>query len=101
MKRVFLFAGAIFFMSNFAFMAHADRPHQGGLPPGLQKKVERGERLPPGWRKKAEVYEDGYEEPYIEEYEPEYIEEYEPEYIEDKVIRVIKDVRDLTNSFPQ
>ncbi|MCW8127397.1 hypothetical protein [Microbulbifer halophilus] len=25
------------------------------LPPGLQKKVERGGELPPGWRKKLEV----------------------------------------------
>ncbi|MEE2764513.1 MAG: hypothetical protein VYA91_13590 [Pseudomonadota bacterium] len=26
----------------------------GGLPPGLQKKVERGEPLPPGWQKKLD-----------------------------------------------
>ncbi len=27
-------------------------PSQGGLPPGLQKKVARGKGLPPGWQKK-------------------------------------------------
>lgn len=25
-----------------------------GLPPGLQKKVERGESLPPGWQRKLD-----------------------------------------------
>jgi len=93
MKRVFGIAGAILLISTFAPAAHADPPHYGGLPPGLQKKVERGERLPPGWRKEAGVYEYGYEDQYYDEYEP--------EYLEDKVIRVIKDVRDLTNSLPQ
>ncbi len=33
--------------------AHAEPP--GGLPPGLQKKVERGGDLPPGWEKKLRV----------------------------------------------
>ncbi len=28
---------------------------KGGLPPGLQKKVERGGELPPGWEKKLRV----------------------------------------------
>ena len=35
--------------------AYADRPdHAGGkqLPPGLQKKMERGGELPPGWERK-------------------------------------------------
>ncbi|SEA12033.1 hypothetical protein [Microbulbifer marinus] len=27
----------------------------GELPPGLQKKVERGGELPPGWKKKLQV----------------------------------------------
>lgn len=27
----------------------------GGLPPGLQKKAERGQPLPPGWQKKLQV----------------------------------------------
>ncbi len=27
----------------------------GGLPPGLQKKIERGGELPPGWQKKVAV----------------------------------------------
>jgi len=93
MKRVFLFSGAIVVISTVASAACAGPPHQGGLPPGLQKKVARGESLPPGWRKKADVYEYGYEEPYYDEYEP--------EYLEDKVIRVIKDVRDLTDSVPE
>ena len=27
----------------------------GGLPPGLEKNVEQGKPLPPGWRKKLQV----------------------------------------------
>lgn len=30
----------------------AKNPHGKGLPPGLQKKVNRGGELPPGWQKK-------------------------------------------------
>ena len=31
---------------------HAKKKNQKELPPGLQKKVERGDSLPPGWHKK-------------------------------------------------
>jgi len=31
---------------------HHGKPHSGGLPPGLQKKQDRGGELPPGWQKK-------------------------------------------------
>lgn len=29
--------------------------HPGSLPPGLQKQVERGKPLPPGWERKLQV----------------------------------------------
>ncbi|MCK4838217.1 MAG: hypothetical protein KAS94_05400 [Desulfobulbaceae bacterium] len=32
--------------------AHAKKGKNKSLPPGLQKKVERGKSLPPGWQKK-------------------------------------------------
>jgi hypothetical protein len=32
--------------------AMAKSSHSDQLPPGLQKKVERGQPLPPGWQKK-------------------------------------------------
>lgn len=28
--------------------------HHGSLPPGLQKKAQRGQSLPPGWQKKLQ-----------------------------------------------
>ena len=31
-------------------------PRSRSLPPGLQKKVERGGQLPPGWRKKVQPF---------------------------------------------
>ena len=31
-------------------------PRDRSLPPGLQKKVERGGQLPPGWRKKVQPF---------------------------------------------
>lgn len=32
-----------------------NNPSKGALPPGLQKKVDRGGELPPGWQKKIKV----------------------------------------------
>jgi len=39
----------------FANPVYADRPDHAknkGLPPGLQKKLDRGGELPPGWQRK-------------------------------------------------
>ena len=68
-----------------------------GLPPGLQKKVERGGELPPGWKKKLEegdtldvrVYRVGQVEPAGEKYEK--------VYVEDKVYKVIKNTREIVD----
>ena len=93
MKFFLGIAGAVFLITTFAAPVHADPPHRCGLPPGLQKKVERGKSTPPGWGKKSGTYEYGYDDPYYDRYEP--------EYFEDKAARIIRDVRDLTNFFPQ
>jgi len=73
------------------------------LPPGLQKKLERGGPLPPGWYKRPGMDGYGYQEPYHDPYgyEEPYDDQYESEYVADKVYRVIKDVRDLTGLLPQ
>jgi hypothetical protein len=103
MTRSFRIAGATLLVSILSSTAYAEPPHHGGLPPGLQKKLERGEPLPPGWSDRAGMYEYGYEELYYDQYgyEEPYYDQYEPEYVEDKVYRIIKDVRDLTDLFPQ
>lgn len=81
--------GVMLVISTCSSTLYADPPHGRGLPPGLQKKYERGDTLPPGWRKKSSAYEYGYAEPFEDQYEP--------VYLEDKVIRIIKDIRDLTD----
>jgi len=43
----FLIAGTV-----FAFPLQAKNDKHGDLPPGLQKKAQRGQPLPPGWQKK-------------------------------------------------
>ncbi|WP_203299314.1 hypothetical protein [Marinobacter sediminum] len=43
-----------------ASSALAESSHGGQLPPGLQKKVERGQPLPPGWQKKLNYREGDY-----------------------------------------
>lgn len=71
------------------------KPDHGRLPPGLQKKVERGGQLPPGWKRKLDagevldvrVYRAGRVEPMDGAREK--------VYIEDKVIRVIKKTREI------
>lgn len=36
-------------------LAEAKPDKEKSLPPGLQKKIERGDELPPGWQKKLTV----------------------------------------------
>ena len=68
-----------------------------GLPPGLQKKVQRGGELPPGWQKKlregdtldVRVYRVGRVEAVNERYEK--------VHVEDKVYKVIKNTREIVS----
>jgi hypothetical protein len=85
--------GILLVLATSSSTLYADPPHGRGLPPGLQKKYDRGDRLPPGWRKKSSVYEYDYAEPL--DYQD------EPVYVEDKVIRIIRDIRDLTDPINQ
>ena len=103
MNRSFRIAGAAVLVSILSSAIHAGPPHHGGLPPGLQKKLERGERLPPGWSRRAAVYGYGYGETGYgqDAFAESYSDQYEPEYVEDTVYRMIKDARDLINIFPQ
>ena len=101
MNRSYRIAGVTLLVSILSSSAYAEPPHHGGLPPGLQKKLERGEPLPPGWSDRSAVYGDSYDKAvygqdgYAESYSD------EPEYVEDTVYRVIKAARDLISTFPQ
>jgi len=50
MKSILMFA--LLGVMIGAAPAMAKSSHSDQLPPGLQKKVERGQPLPPGWQKK-------------------------------------------------
>lgn len=96
MNRFCRIAGATLLVLLLSSIAYAQPPHQGGLPPGLQKKLERGKPLPSGWRDRTELYDadhDGYAESYSDEYEP--------EYVEDTIYRLIKDARVLMGTLAQ
>ena len=100
MKDMIIVVAVLLMFSALPSSLYAD-PHHGhgrGLPPGLQKKYDRGEALPPGWRKKYSGYDYGYEEPYYGGDYDQYYGEGQPVYIEDHVSRIIKDVRDLSDS---
>lgn len=103
MNRSFQFLSASLLALVLSTTAYAEPPHHGGLPPGLQKKFERGEPLPPGWSKSAAVYEYGYGEPVFGPYgyEESNYDQYEPEYVEDEFYRIIKGARDFIGNFPQ
>ena len=103
MNRSYRIAGAILLASILSSIAYAQPPHHGGLPPGLQKKLERGERLPPGWSNRGVVYGYGDDETVYSQngYEESSDDQYESEYVEDKVYRIIKDARDLMSIIPQ
>ena len=91
--RYIIIVGLVFL--GFAGSAFAENPHGKQLPPGLQKKVERGGELPPGWRKKLargeildrSIYDYGVVRP-IDDY-------YEQVYVEDKIITVIRNTLEI------
>lgn len=80
-----------------------DKPKKKkSLPPGLQKKLERGGELPPGWQEKvargevldADLY--GYSRSLPEELLrrlPRYVDGTELRFLDDRVIRVMDDSR--------
>ena len=81
---------------------------EGGLPPGLQKKLDRGGELPPGWQKKLSagqvmekaVYEQAEPLPRnVFMTLPPQPRETEIVTIEDKVVRVMKDTRRILDVF--
>ena len=73
--------------------AKKDAEDNKALPPGLQKKVERGGELPPGWKKKLEAGEVLDEQVYEAGTVIKKTDDYEDVQVEDKVIRVIKSTR--------
>ena len=49
MRTLFVAITVFTFLANPAFAKKKKHKH---LPPGLQKKLDRGQTLPPGWQKK-------------------------------------------------
>jgi hypothetical protein len=103
MKNLYRIAGMALLVSVLSSTAYAQPPHDGGLPPGLQKKLERGEPLPPAWRDRTEDYGFSQDEAAYGQYDYEesYSYQYEPEYVEDTVYRLIKDTRLLMSILAQ
>jgi hypothetical protein len=81
----------------------AAQPPGGQLPPGLQKKVERGEPLPPGWQKKVNYREGDYLDRDLLRYGT--IEDIDGNRqrvrIEDRVYTIIRDTREILDILDQ
>ncbi len=113
-KTLFISITAIAFLANSAFAkkpkhaekhaekhGHKHKHKQKRLPPGLQKKVERGQALPPGWQKKVargqvldvRVYRQGRVIIPIDKYGAVSI------LVDDRVIRVIQATRVILDVF--
>ena len=98
--RYMIVVGLVF-LGFTASSVFADNPHGNRLPPGLQKKVERGGELPPGWRKKLakgrildrSIYDYGVVRP-VDDY-------YEQVYVEDKIITVIRNTLEIIDILSQ
>lgn len=83
--------------------ALAESPKDGQLPPGLQKKVERGEPLPPGWQRKLNYQEGDYFDRELLRYGDvrdidggrQRVE------VEDRVYTIIKDTREIIDILNQ
>lgn len=54
MKKQLLLTIAVIAAALISGPVYAKKDKSGALPPGLQKKVQRGESLPPGWKKKLQ-----------------------------------------------
>ena len=107
-KTLFISITAIAFLASPAFAKkpkhankHADKHKHKHLPPGLQKKLERGQALPPGWQKKVargqvldiRVYRQGRVIIPIDKYGAVSI------LVDDRVIRVIQATRVILDVF--
>ena len=70
-----------------------------GLPPGLQKKVDRGESLPPGWQKKLDYHRGDYLDRHLMDYGRVYdIDGHRQRVeLEDRVYTIIKDTREIVD----
>lgn len=77
----------------------ATPPGHDGLPPGLQKKVERGESLPPGWQKKLDYHRGDHLDRELLDYGRVYDIDGRRQRveIEDRVYTIIKDTREIVD----
>ena len=55
MKIINMLLSILVLTIGFHSTVFAGNDKHQGLPPGLQKKVEKGQHLPPGWQKKIAV----------------------------------------------
>lgn len=80
-------------------MTMAQPPNSNGLPPGLEKKVERGQPLPPGWQKKLDYRRGDYFDRELLRYGRVYDVDGRRQRveIEDKVYTIIKDTREIVD----
>lgn len=77
----------------------AQPPHNNGLPPGLAKKVERGQSLPPGWQKKLDYRRGDHFDRELLRYGRVYDVDGRRQRveIEDRVYTIIKDTREIVD----
>lgn len=77
----------------------AQPPQNNGLPPGLEKKVERGQPLPPGWQKKLDYRRGDYFDRELLRYGRVYdIDDRRQRVeVEDRVYTIIKDTREIVD----
>ncbi len=55
MKKTVVVGISLIIMLGLSGLSYSKDHKEKGLPPGLQKKSERGQSLPPGWQKKLAV----------------------------------------------
>ncbi|WP_427901913.1 hypothetical protein [Motilimonas cestriensis] len=91
------FVTLIVALSFVGFTQAKNDKHEKSLPPGLEKKVARGDELPPGWQKKLrrgeildlDLYHYGIKRPGKKDDIYEWVE------IENDVVKIIKNTREI------
>ena len=96
MKKIVAIGISLIMMFGISGISYGKHDNEKSLPPGLQKKSERGQSLPPGWQKKlivGHVLEDDiYEHGRIVVTDPNGLVTIS---IEGRLIRLIKDTREI------
>ncbi|WP_336365527.1 hypothetical protein [Marinobacter sp. C2H3] len=97
-KRTMMALVSALTVSTAAWAGHG-HDGRGSLPPGLQKKLDRGEALPPGWQDRVDYHRGDHLDEAVIRYGHVYDIDGRRERVEveDRVYTILKDTREIVD----